>query len=39
MPRRGGMYGPDVACLGVDKCDVADVEALRAADVVVLGAP
>ena len=39
MPRLGGMYGPDVACLGVDKCDVADVEALRAADVVVLGAP
>lgn len=34
-----GMYGPDVTFLGVERCDLADEAALRAADMVVLGAP
>jgi agmatinase len=34
-----GMYGPDVTFLGVPRCDLADPEALRAADVVIVGAP
>lgn len=33
------MYGPDITFLGVDRCDVDDREALRAADAVILGAP
>jgi agmatinase len=35
----GGMYGPDVTFLGVPRVDLADGDALAAADVVVLGAP
>src|SRR5437016_4932824 len=34
-----GMYGPDVTFLGVPRCDLTDREALRAADVVIVGAP
>jgi agmatinase len=33
------MYGPDVTFLGVPRCDLADAAGLRAADVVVIGAP
>jgi agmatinase len=34
-----GMYGPDVTFLGVGRCDLGDRESVRAADVVVIGAP
>jgi agmatinase len=34
-----GMYGPDVTFLGVPRRDPTDREALRAADVVIVGAP
>jgi len=33
------MYGPDITFLGVPACDLDDDAALRAADVVVVGAP
>jgi len=39
MTRFGPMYGPDVTFLGVPRCDLDDEAALRAADVVVIGAP
>ena len=39
MPRLGGMYGPDVTFLGVERCDLADPATLAGADVVVIGAP
>jgi agmatinase len=39
MPRYGGMFGPDVTFLGVQRCDLADQTGLRSADAVVLGAP
>lgn len=39
MTRLGGMFGPDITFLGVERCDLADRDALRAADVVVVGAP
>ena len=39
MTRYGPMYGPDVTFLGVPRCDLDDEAALRAADVVVIGAP
>jgi agmatinase len=39
MARYGGMFGPDVTFLGVPRCDLADPETWRGADVVVLGAP
>jgi agmatinase len=39
MTRYGGMYGPDVTFLGVDRCDLDDRTGMRDADVVVIGAP
>jgi len=39
MTRFGPMFGPDVTFLGVSRCDLDDEAALRAADVVVIGAP
>ena len=39
MARYGGMYGPDVTYLGVERCDLEDATGLRVADVVVIGAP
>src|ERR1700750_302886 len=37
--RYGAQFGPDITFLGVDPVDLADAEALAAADVVVVGAP
>ena len=39
MTRYGAQFGPNVTFLGVDPVDLADREALAAADVVVVGAP
>jgi agmatinase len=39
MARYGGMYGPDVTYLGVERCDPEDATGMRDADVVVIGAP
>jgi len=39
LPRLGGMYGPDVTFLGVDRCDLEDASSLAGADVVIVGAP
>jgi agmatinase len=39
MTRYGGMFGPDVTYLGVERCDLADTTGLRDADAVVVGAP
>jgi agmatinase len=39
MARYGGMYGPDVTYLGVERCDLEDTTGIRNADVVVIGAP
>ena len=39
MTRYGAQFGPDITFLGVDPVDLADLEALAAADVVVVGAP
>jgi agmatinase len=39
MARYGGMYGPDVTFLGVQRCDLDDRSGLADADVVVVGAP
>lgn len=39
MPRYGGMFGPDVTFLGVERCDVDDPSQLNGADVVIIGAP
>ena len=39
MSRYGSQFGPDVTFLGVDPVDLDDAEALRGADVVVVGAP
>jgi len=38
-PRIGGMYGPDVTFLGVERCDLDDPSTFAGADVVVIGAP
>ncbi len=38
-PRYGGQYGPDVTFLGVERCNLAEPESYREADVVILGAP
>jgi agmatinase len=38
-PRIGGMYGPDVTFLGVDRCDLDEPATFAGADVVVIGAP
>ena len=39
MPRLGGMYGPDVTFLGVDRCDLDEPSTFAGADVVIIGAP
>jgi agmatinase len=39
MARYGAQFGPDVTFLGVERCDLDDETGLRAADVVVIGAP
>src|SRR5947208_11297052 len=39
MTRYGAQFGPDITFLGVPAVDVADTDALGAADVVVVGAP
>ena len=39
MTRYGAQFGPDLTFLGVDRVDLADADALAAADVVVVGAP
>ena len=39
MPRYGGMFGPDVTFLGVERCDLDDPDQLKGADVVIIGAP
>jgi agmatinase len=39
MTRYGQQFGPDFTFLGMDPVDLADADALAAADVVVVGAP
>ncbi|HEY1420258.1 MAG TPA: agmatinase [Candidatus Dormibacteraeota bacterium] len=39
MPRLGGMFGPDVTFLGVDRCDLEQPSTFEGADVVIIGAP
>lgn len=39
MTRMGNMYGPDFTFLGVPRCDLFNPEELKAADVVIVGAP
>src|ERR671932_2088373 len=39
MARYGAQFGPDIAFLGVPRCDWADPASLGDADVVILGAP
>lgn len=39
MTRIGGMYGPDITFLGVDRCDLADPASFAGADIVIVGAP
>lgn len=39
MTRYGAQFGPDFTFLGVPAVDLADTDALAAADVVILGAP
>jgi agmatinase len=39
MTLGGAMFGPDVTFLGVPKADLADLDALRSSDAVILGAP
>ena len=39
MSRYGGMYGPDVTFLGVERCDLGQPATLKGADVVIIGAP
>jgi len=39
MARVGGMYGPDVTYLGIDRCDPEDVTSFQGADAVIIGAP
>jgi agmatinase len=39
MARYGAQFGPDITFLGVPAVDLADADALAAADVVVIGAP
>src|SRR3981081_2511911 len=39
MSRLGGMYGPDVTFLGVERCDLGQPDTLKGADVVIIGAP
>ncbi len=39
MTRYGAQYGPDVTFLGVDRCDLDELESYADADVVIVGAP
>jgi hypothetical protein len=39
MTRHGPQSGPDITCLGIDRCDLDDPASVADADVVVLGAP
>ena len=39
MARLGGMYGPDVTFLGIDRCDPDDVSSFDGSDAVIVGAP
>src|SRR4030088_1111903 len=39
MSRLGGMHGPDVTFLGVERCDLSQPSTLDGADVVIIGAP
>jgi len=39
MTRLGGMYGPDVTFLGVERCDLEQPEQLKGADAIIIGAP
>src|SRR5687767_13813603 len=39
MARYGGMFGPDVTFLGVDRCDLEDAASFDGAGAVVIGAP
>jgi len=39
VPRTGGMYGPDVTFLGVERCDLDEPATWQGADVVIVGAP
>src|SRR3979411_3373684 len=39
MSRLGGMFGPDVTFLGVERCDLSQPSTLDGADVVIIGAP
>src|ERR1700716_2135008 len=39
MSRLGGMYGPDVTFLGVERCDLGQPSTFAGADVVIIGAP
>ncbi len=39
MTRLGGMYGPDVTFLGVERCDLEQPDQLKGADAIIIGAP
>src|SRR5262245_24056683 len=39
VTRYGAMYGPDLTFLGVQPCDLSDVDSFAGADVVIVGAP
>ena len=39
MPRLGGMFGPDVTFLGVERCDLDQPSTFEGSDVVIIGAP
>jgi len=39
VPRTGGMFGPDVTFLGVERCDLDQPSTFKDADVVIIGAP
>src|SRR4028118_289481 len=39
MTRYGTQFGPDITFLGVPRCDLADPDSMRDADVVIIGAP
>lgn len=39
MARYGAQFGPDLSFLGVPRCDWAEPDSYRGADVVILGAP
>jgi len=39
MARYGGMFGPDVTFLGVERCDLDEPSSFEGADVVIIGAP